>query len=176
MRAGGRDPGPGWTGHSAGWLPRGGAALGAERVKKRKQPRIAHFKKKPCRNQIGEVERCRNAGGPRRGALTDGRRGVEEAARPRRPRQGSSGAGSGLHQPHRLGCAQSWRGCQARGLTGLQVGQAGRGLGLPWWGGAAETRSGLSPLLAQGFAAPEPRRGDLSWIGKGCLFMHVNGL
>lgn len=44
----------------------GGAALDTERVKKRKQPRIAYLKK-PHRNQIGEIERCRNAGGLRPG-------------------------------------------------------------------------------------------------------------
>lgn len=98
--------------------------------------------------------------------MTDGRRGVEEAARPRRPSQGPLGAGSGLHRPRRLGCAQSRQGYQAHSLPGLPAGQVDRGLGLPQSGGAAETRCGLSPLPAQGFAAGASVPGDGSWVGK----------
>lgn len=62
QEAGPRDPEPGWTPSQCWVFSCRGAALGTERVKKRKQPRIAHLKK-PHRNQIEEVERCRNAGG-----------------------------------------------------------------------------------------------------------------
>lgn len=86
--AGPWDPEPGWTPSQCWVFSCGGAALGTERVKKRKQPRIAHLKK-PHRNQIG-VERCRNAGRPRHEALTDGRR-VEEAARPGQAPQAEAG-------------------------------------------------------------------------------------
>lgn len=152
--AGHQDPEPGWTPSQCWVFSCGGAALSPERVKKRKQPRIAHLEK-PHRNQIA-VERCRNAGwpqdGPRRGALTDGRRGGGNQAWP-----GPPGQGRALWEP-------------ALGFTGLaawDVPTASLGSRLGRWagvqgchgtggpGGAAEIK--LWPfLLAQGFATLEP--------------------
>lgn len=100
--AGTWDPEPGWTPSQCWVFSCAGAALGTERVTKRKQPRSARLKK-PHRNQI-RVERCRNAGGLRHGDLTDGRC----AGRGRRPGLATPRRLCGS-QPHRLGCAHSWR-------------------------------------------------------------------
>lgn len=148
------DPEPGWTPSQCWVFLCGGAALGTERVKKRKQPRIAHLKK-PHRNQVGEIERCRKVGGPRLGP------GWWQATARRqpgpRPRQASWESARGL------GSLTAWVVPRPQDEAGCPESLWG------WWAGRScgnEHMAFLSCLRMRGASTRRRLRGTRSWISK----------